>query len=226
MITVYLHRRNDTNEIFYVGIGKDEKRAYDAKNRKNKYWLNIVNKHGYSVEIIDYCETWEQACEMEKKLIKQYGRKDLNEGSLVNMTDGGDGQFNPSPETREKLRYPKTEEHKYKLRNYQLGVKQSEETIKKRLSHNFHQTDEYKEKMRIALSGDNNPMKKEENKAKLRVPKPKRTLAHSKKISESKKGKQTWNKNKTLPKFKCEICGKEIGGKSNLNQHIAKHNKL
>ena len=31
------------------------------------------------------------ACEGEKKWIKHYGRKDLNEGSLVNMTDGGDG---------------------------------------------------------------------------------------------------------------------------------------
>jgi hypothetical protein len=43
--------------------------------------------------------------------------------------------------------------------------------------------------MSIALSGDNNPMKKGENREKLRKPKPPRTKEHSNKISETKKGK-------------------------------------
>ena len=30
MAIVYLHRRTDNNEIFYVGIGDDIKRAYDV----------------------------------------------------------------------------------------------------------------------------------------------------------------------------------------------------
>jgi hypothetical protein len=122
-----------------------------------------------------------------------------------------------------KLKYQKTEEQKAKLRTYQLGVKQSEETIKKRINNGFHKTEEYRKKMSESLSGDKNPNKKEENKKKLRKPKRPRTKEHSQKISESKKGKPTWNKGIELEKFVCEICGKEIGGKGNLSQHTNKH---
>lgn len=223
MAVVYLHRRKDNNEVFYVGIGNDIKRAFDTKNRKNKHWKNIVTKYGYIVEIVEENLSWFDACIKEKELIKNYGRYDINEGTLVNMTDGGDGQSNPSEETRKKLKYKKTEEHKVKLRTYQLGVKQSEETIKKRINNGFHKTEEYRKKMSESLSGDKNPNKKEENKKKLRKPKSPRTKEHSQKISESKKGKPTWNKGIQLEKFICYVCGKEIGGKGNLSQHINKH---
>lgn len=226
MAIVYLHRRKDNNEVFYIGIGNDIKRAFDIKNRNNNYWKNIVKKHEYVVEIIEDNLTWKDACEKEKYWIKFYGRRDLNEGTLVNMTDGGEGQNNPSEDTRKKLKYEKTEEHKQKLRTYQLGVKQSSETINKRISNGFHKTENYKLKMSQSLSGDKNPMKKEENKKKLRKPKPPRTKEHSKKISESKKGKPTWNKGVKLEIFICEVCGKKIGGKSNLIQHKNKHSKL
>jgi hypothetical protein len=223
MAIVYLHRRGDNNEIFYVGIGNNINRAYDVKNRSNKHWRSIVEKYGHIVEIIENDLSWEDACIKEKELIKKYGRIDLNEGTLVNMTDGGEGQSNPSEETRKKLKYEKTEEHKNKLRTYQLGVKQSDETIYKRIKSGFHKTDEYRKKMSESLSGNKNPMKKEENKKKLRKPKPPRTKEHSKKISDSKKGKPSWNKGFKLEKFICEICGKEIGGKGNLSQHTNKH---
>ncbi len=50
---LYLHRRLDTNHIFYVGIGnvKDFKRAYSIYNR-NKWWHNIVKKTEYAVDVI------------------------------------------------------------------------------------------------------------------------------------------------------------------------------
>jgi len=50
MATVYKHIRLDTLEVFYIGIGKEIKRAY-SKQRRNKYWNSIVSKHGYKVEI-------------------------------------------------------------------------------------------------------------------------------------------------------------------------------
>jgi hypothetical protein len=90
MAIVYKHIRNDTNKVFYIGIGKTEKRAYQIKNR-NQYWKNIVNRFGYTIEFVETNLSWLEACQMEIKLIKQYGRNDLNEGGLVNMTDGGDG---------------------------------------------------------------------------------------------------------------------------------------
>lgn len=217
MAVVYLHKKKNTNEVFYVGIGLYEERAYSYRNR-NIHWKNVVAKYGYDVEIIESDIEWEGACDTEKYLIQKYGRD-----MLTNMTDGGEGLFNPSDEVREKLRYARTEEQKQKLREYQIGVTQSEETIQKRISHGFHKSDEYRYKMSIALSGDNNPMKKGENREKLRKPKPPRTKEHSNKISETKKGKPTWNKGKTLEKFVCDICSKQIGGYGNLVQHKKKH---
>lgn len=92
MTLVYIHRRLDTNDIFYVGIGSKQ-RPYKKSNR-TEYWKRIVNKSGVSVEIIQECDTWEDACELEELLISEYGRKDLGTGCLINMTDGGDGQVN------------------------------------------------------------------------------------------------------------------------------------
>lgn len=194
MAIVYIHKRKDNGEVFYVGIGNTIKRAYDIKNRKNKRWFNIVNKYDFLVEIVYEELSWADACKKEIELIEKFGRLDLNKGTLVNLTDGGDGQSNPSEETREKLRYEKTEEHKNRLRKYQLGVKQSKETIQKRINSGFHQSENYRKKMSNSLSGDRNPMKKEENKIKLRKPKPPRSEEHSKKISDSKKGKPAHNK--------------------------------
>ena len=106
MAYLYRHIRSDKQEVFYIGIGSDEnyERAYNKINRTN-YWKNIANL-GYEVEIMLDNLTWEEACEKEKEFIRLYGRKDLNEGTLVNMTDGGEGTlgYNHTEETKEKCR--------------------------------------------------------------------------------------------------------------------------
>ena len=90
MAYVYQHRRLDTNEIFYVGIAKSEKRFYSHHNR-NVHWKRIAEKCGYEVDVLIRGCTWEDACKIEKGLIESLGRKDLRAGSLTNMTDGGEG---------------------------------------------------------------------------------------------------------------------------------------
>ncbi len=119
-IVVYLHRRKDTNEVFYVGIGLKD-RPYDIRGRNN-HWRNIVNKVGFNTEIIEDNLTWEEACERERYWIKFYGRRDLKEGNLVNMTDGGNGAFGlkHSTESKERIRRALvgksfSEEHKKKI---------------------------------------------------------------------------------------------------------------
>lgn len=109
MAIVYTHIRKDKNQVFYVGIGKDISRAYSKSGRSN-YWHNIVNKYGYDVLIThnDICK--EEACSIEKYLICFYGRKDLNLGPLVNLTDGGESNQNLSPVTIEIMRYNNTGE--------------------------------------------------------------------------------------------------------------------
>lgn len=89
-------------EVFYIGIGKDYVRAYN-KHGRNKYWHRIVNKYGYEVQILKSDLTREEACELEMVLIAWYGRFDLGQGKLCNMTDGGEGTTNKSPETKKKI---------------------------------------------------------------------------------------------------------------------------
>jgi predicted GIY-YIG superfamily endonuclease len=72
MAVVYLHRRKDNNEVFYVGIGNDIKRAFDTKNRKNKHWKNIVNlcNNVFKVELLFDNITKEEAIKKEIEFIK------------------------------------------------------------------------------------------------------------------------------------------------------------
>lgn len=102
MAIVYRHIRLDLNKPFYIGIGKKEFRAYVTKGR-SVFWNNIVNKTPYEVEILIDNLTWEQAKEKEKEFIQLYGRIDLGLGTLVNLTDGGDGLNNPSGCTRNRM---------------------------------------------------------------------------------------------------------------------------
>ena len=89
---VYRHITLDTNQVFYIGIGKINRP--NSKKNRNKFWHNVVNKHGYYSEIIKDNLNHQEACELEQLLILEYGRRDLNTGYLVNMTDGGDGLNN------------------------------------------------------------------------------------------------------------------------------------
>jgi hypothetical protein len=85
----YYHKRLDTGEIFYVGIGEPN-RPYEDGSR-NPHWHHIVDKVGYEVLVIKENITWEDACEWEVSEIKRIGRRDLDLGPLVNLTDGGEG---------------------------------------------------------------------------------------------------------------------------------------
>lgn len=160
---VYFHINPVKKEVFYVGIGKC-KRAND-KGSRNRFWHNIVNKYGYNIVIIESDLTKEFAIEREQYYIKLFGRRDLGLGSLVNMTDGGEGNRNiVFSETTKKI----WSEQRKGNKNPNYG---------KRLS------EEHKEKMRIAKIGHPAPMlgKRHSQKSIL-----KNRLAHL--------GQKPWNK--------------------------------
>lgn len=96
MAYLYRHIRRDTNEVFYIGIGSDSDgkyvRAYSHKQRST-FWKNITKLSKYIVEIVLDNLSWDKACEKEKEFILLYGRKDLNTGTLCNLTNGGEGVF-------------------------------------------------------------------------------------------------------------------------------------
>jgi hypothetical protein len=108
MAFIYTHHKADTNEIFYVGIGKGKdgtfKRAYD-KNKRSKFWKYLVSKHGFTVQIVASDIDWDSALKLEKQLIAKHGRSNNETGVLCNLTDGGEGCFGfvVTDEYREKL---------------------------------------------------------------------------------------------------------------------------
>jgi hypothetical protein len=120
MAVLYRHWRLDKNEVFYVGIGKEESRAFDFRNR-SKVWKGIKNRIDVDVEIVARDLSWEQACDLEQLMIQEYGRFDLGTGRLVNLTDGGDGTFGVK----------QSDYTKRKRANSLLGIKRSEETRRK-----------------------------------------------------------------------------------------------
>ena len=140
MAIVYQHLRNDTNEIFYIGIGKEIKRAY-SKNNRSIFWKRIINKYGYTIEIIHQDIDWFYACKLEKFYIKYYGRIDLKTGTLCNLTDGGEGI----------LGYKHSIEHIEKIKLSLIGNKNS---LGKKLSL------EHIEKIRQAHIGNKNGLGK------------------------------------------------------------------
>lgn len=112
---VYLHRRNDTNKVFYVGKGKGS-RAWHTKGR-NPYWNNVANKHGCSVEVLFGGLSEDEAYQTEIDVINEL--RYMGE-PLVNMNKGGDGNKGMTAEVRAKIgeasrnRAPDSEETKRK----------------------------------------------------------------------------------------------------------------
>lgn len=123
MAVVYQHRRKDTNQVFYIGIGTNKKRAYSISNR-NRHWHYVVKKSGgFDVELLFEGIHRNEACKIEIRLIAELGRIDLGTGILVNKTCGGDGIKELSEETKLKLKRPKSEAHKKSISLYHADVK-------------------------------------------------------------------------------------------------------
>jgi hypothetical protein len=98
MFYTYVHTRNDTGKIFYIGKGTGP-RAWKT-TRRNKYWKSVQQKHGITVEVLAHWDTEAEALDHEKLLIACF--RDMGY-KLANMTDGGEGTtgFKYTPELRE-----------------------------------------------------------------------------------------------------------------------------
>lgn len=124
---VYIHRKETDNEVFYVGRGK---RSRYKSTKRSSFWLKVARKHGCVVEIVAQGLHTHEAKLLELKLVEYYGRRNLGNGTLVNLTDGGDGAVNTvvSQETKYKLSLANTgmlngnaDLSSYHFRNYKTG---------------------------------------------------------------------------------------------------------
>lgn len=198
MAYLYRHIRLDKNEVFYIGIGSDNKGKYKRANSKyerNRHWKFITDKIKYEVEIILDDLTWEEACEKEKEFIKLYGRKDLNEGTLVNMTDGGDGM---TGFISKRKGIPLSKEHRKKVSENHADVSGSKNPM-------FGQG----HRVLGEKNGFYNKKHSEETLSKLRKPK---------KDYHKEKLKEVW-KERRLRVCECPYCGK-IGSENIKKYHF------
>lgn len=167
---LYMHTRKSDGIIFYIGIGK-KNRPYQKIGR-NKYWHNTINKHDYNVSILVNNITQERSKELEILMIAFYGRSDLKLGTLVNLTDGGQGStnFKHSKEDREQMSkdrkgVPANPIRVEKMRQTMLANGENHYMKKPEMRMKFG---EWSKKLnRDYMKGDNNPAKRPEIKEKL-----------------------------------------------------------
>lgn len=130
---IYFHINPLKNIVFYVGKGFGN-RAY-RKYGRNKHWHNTVKKYGIIIDIIEENLSEEYAIEREKFYISKIGRRDQGKGTLINLTDGGEGVsgLKHSDESNEKNRQWHLGKSPWNkgLKGYGLGKKLSEETKSK-----------------------------------------------------------------------------------------------
>ena len=124
MYYIYILKNPVTGLPFYVGVGKRNRRSHlprekshcvEALKFRNGKVIKGMNRHKINtilkildsglevdIEIGNEFESEVDAFNEEIKLIAHFGRCDLNTGILTNMTNGGEGRVNPSPEERHK----------------------------------------------------------------------------------------------------------------------------
>ena len=171
---LYQHIRLDKDVPFYIGIGTRTKKdllhnKYDRAHHKvnrSKYWNNIVSKTDYRVEILLESNDYEFIKKKEIEFISLYGRRDLGKGTLVNLTDGGEGRLNYKESFESKSKRIKSltgkirsEESITNIRNSKLGKKLSTNHKLKISLGSKHRklSEEEKKKLSKRMKGENNP---------------------------------------------------------------------
>jgi hypothetical protein len=130
--------------------------------------------------------TEDEAFELEKELIKKYGRKDNGTGILRNLTDGGEGPSGAIVKDETKIKLSEnmkvrmnTPEMKAQTAAFNTRTKQGKtlsEEHKKKMSESHKErwkTYQFSEETIIKLSeqvsGENNPSKRPEVRAKIKA---------------------------------------------------------
>lgn len=172
-MVVYFHRNPISYDIFYVGIGKKENRAFRLDRGRNPYWINIVKKYGKPiVQIVFDNITDTEAKNWERFYIKLLGRK-IDGGPLANISEGGDCQPPVPEESRKKataalIAWLKANPEKNPMNRPEIRAKLSgDKSSSKR--------PEVREKLRVANIGK---IQSDETKAKNSAHRKGKTIPH------------------------------------------------
>ena len=179
----------------YAYLRKDGTPYYIGKGKRSRAYDNHgsirLPKDPNRIVFLEKHLTNVGACAIERRMIAWYGRKDLGTGILLNRTNGGDGGIG------QRTGFKFSEESKQKMSSAKKGKRTGIENSFYGKSHTKEVIQKYKDLYTgIPLS--------EERRTR---------------ISESLKGKPTWNKGLTQPRLCCCICHSEID-RSNFNKHF------
>jgi hypothetical protein len=217
---VYAYLRNSDSSTanagtpYYIGKGIG-KRAFSKTHRV------AVPDNQKNIVFVETNLTNIGALALERRLIRWYGRKDLGNGILRNLSDGGDGTagFSHSEETKRKMRKPKSTSHILSMKkpksaehaqNIRLARRSDESRAKvSKLFKGIPKTKEHVEKVRLALSGKT------------------RSDTAKKNISNGHIGQVAWNKGKKMtddwkanrPWHTCSICGIQSQNLTNIKRY-------
>lgn len=164
---VYAYIREKDSETaragtpYYIGYGKN-RRAYSKHHR------SPVPTDSYRIVILEKNLSEIGAKALERRLIRWWGRKDIDTGILLNRTDGGDGTSG----------VVFSDMHKKKLSLAKMGVSRGPRSL------------EDKTKISLATRGKKQPPHSEDTKRRLSEVNTGKILSDEtkRKISESKKG--------------------------------------
>jgi hypothetical protein len=136
MSTYYTYRYTDParNEVIYIGKGKN-RRAYQhlTSKKQHPFMQRLAKMKREGVEpIIDFIAQGvdeEFAHFVEEEAIALHGRKNLGQGTLLNLTNGGETESGIKRLTQRDVARP--DEVREKIRATMTGVPHSEERKQK-----------------------------------------------------------------------------------------------
>lgn len=195
---VYEWYRNDNLNVFHVGKGKGERR-FDVHSR-NQYFKNMIKKYDCSVRIYRYCETEEEAWEIEQERIAELR---IIGQAQTNFHVGGCGGDTWSHRTEEQKEAWRKKQGEIMRRKYEDEYERLRRGRKGKVL-----TEEHKRNLSIAKKGVKLNLTKEQRQA-LRMARLGTTLSETtkRKISESRK-KQLENNKEELERVRKQL--KEI----------------
>ena len=154
---MYVYIWKDNSGVpFYVGLTKRIGRT-NPKNNGGRNWLTKqkLASIGEGNVVVEFhiVPTVEEGQDLERKLIKEYGRIQTNDGTLTNLRAGGEGMTTASPERIEALRIA--------MRDPNHPIRSPEARARQR-------TRMQDPEVRALFAGLKNPAKKPEVRAKLK----------------------------------------------------------